>query len=245
MQLTFLTGLRITLDRLRLLTVSMACWRNCENTRKSSNESTNDLCLPICSHQLISSKMLHPSGKAARRGDGVVGPHGDANKRRKVDLVCRPKWEETTLCAECPSSAPVSTWRGWDNDGVPCFYCLNCWSKYFDDQEASRCSEATDRRRLEDLSATLEGLDISGTGGSSSSPGKPPPVVRRNTTRAKVTFSLSPIDEDPKPVIDVPWGRSYRDLMADPKKVVPSDVLRSSMEESRGGGSRDGGDVGK
>ena len=169
-------------------------------------------------------------------------------KRRKVDLVCRPQWEETALCAECPSSAPVSTWRGWDEAGVPCFYCLNCWSKYFDDQEASRCSEATDRRRLEDISAALDGLDISGTGGSSSSPGGPPPVVRKkDTTRAKhtVTFSLSPIDECAKPSIVVPWGMSYRDLMADPMRVVPSDVLRNSMEESRGGGSLSGGAVGE
>ena len=146
--------------------------------------------------------------------------------------MCQPQWEETALCAECPSSAPVSTWRGWDNDGVPCFYCLNCWSKYFDDQDASRCSDATDRRRLEDISAALDGLDISGTGGSSSSPGGPPPVVRKDTTRAKhtVTFSLSPIDEGDEPMI-----------------VIPSSVLRDwkAMEESRGGGSRGGGVVGK
>ena len=183
---------------------------------------------------------MEPAGGSARRGDGAARTHGDvphvANKKQKLSAVCQPQWKETQSCV-CCSGPPVSTWRGWDLEGNPHFYCYKCWAKFFENDEAARCSEVRDRLEgpgggVAALSATLKDLDISGTGGSSSSSGgSSSPVLRRKTicTRHAATPSLWTIEE-----------RS--DL--DPMTVVPSDVLRNSMEGSRGGGCRSGGAVG-
>ena len=178
----------------------------------------------------------------ASRGDGTARPHGDGpSKRQKLDSVCQWQWMETHVCA-CCFGQKVSTWRGWDLEGKPHFYCYTCWDKFFANQVAARSSEIRDRLeglggRVAALSATLKGLDISGTGGScSASRGSSSPVLPGGTvcTRHPATKSLPPIEE-------------VSDL--GPMTIVPSDGLRESMwaflrdglqesiERSRGGGA--------
>ena len=159
---------------------------------------------------------MEPAGGSARRGDGAVRPHGDvphvANKKQKLSAVCQPRWEETQSCV-CCSGPPVSTWRGWDLEGNPHFYCYKYWAKFFENDEAARCSEVRDRLEgpgggVAALSATLKDLDISGTGGSSSSSGgSSSPILRKRTIRTShaATQSVLTVEHrsgiDPMPMI--------------------------------------------
>ena len=191
--------------------------------------------------------------RAGRRGDGAERPHGDgthvARKKQKLSEVCQKQWEVCQRCVSCQGH-PVSTWMGWDSEAKPHFYCYRCWDQFFENETAARRSEVRDLVAglgdgVPSLSKTLEDLDISGTGGSSSASGSSTAsrrIFNISMPKKKTACTRDPATTNVRPTTSLLPIVEHSDL--EPMRVVPSDELLGSMEKSRGGVCRIGGAVG-